>query len=135
MELEAPPSPKRPSAFEADPGHMLAKLNCASAPATATESADQTRYEFSVEVALAPTIFSATKVCPFRYRQASARAELAVSAKFVLMLQCACQLGVNGLLQVRPHSLCCPALLPREQQPISRSESRSSYQGRHSHEP
>ena len=41
---------------------MLAKLNCAGAPAATTESADQTRYEFSVEVALAPTIFSATKV-------------------------------------------------------------------------
>ncbi len=41
---------------------MLAKLNCAGAPAEATESAEQTRYEFSVEVALAPTIFSATKV-------------------------------------------------------------------------
>lgn len=61
----SPPSPKRVSAFQTDPGHMLAKLNCAGGPATATESADQTRYEFSVEVALAPTIFSATKVFHF----------------------------------------------------------------------
>ena len=62
IEMEVPQSPKRQNPFAADPGHMLAKLNCAGAPAAGAESAEQTRYEFSVEVALAPTIFSATKV-------------------------------------------------------------------------